>query len=86
MSVTEEPDYKLDFRSAFGPLTLLKASRTFKQMESDEVLEILARDPDTRTDLFKILPKDRFQLVEKQVMHDSQLYYRILLKKVRPIS
>ncbi len=78
-------DYTLDFRGAISPITLLKLSNLFKRMKPEEELEILGRDPETRTYLFKILPKGAFQLVEKSVMHDVQLYYRIRIKKVTPV-
>ncbi len=81
----EKADYTLDFRGIISPVTLLKVSNLFKKMKPDEVLEILGRDPGTRVFLFKILPEGTFELVEKSVLHDVQLYYRIRIKKVKPL-
>ncbi len=81
----KKADYTLDFRGIISPVTLLKVSSLFKKMKPDEVFEILGRDPDTRTFLFKILPEGAFELVEKSVLHDVQLYYRIRIKKVKSL-
>jgi len=81
----ENADYILDLRGIISPITLLKISSLFKKMKPDEVLEILGRDPETRTFLFKILPEGTFELVGKSVLCDVQLYYRIRIKKVNPL-
>ena len=49
-------DYHLDLRGAIPPISLLKVTQVFRQMKRNEILEIIGRDPDTRTDLFKVLP------------------------------
>ena len=81
----EKADYILDVRGIISPVTLLKVSSLFKKMKPDEVLEVLGRDPETRTFLFKILPEGTFKLVEKSVLCDEQLYYRIRIRKVKPL-
>jgi TusA-related sulfurtransferase len=78
-------DVILDFRGTFSPMTLLKARRVFREMDQDEILEILVRDTETRTDLFKILPDNAYELIEKRVLNDMGLYYRIRLRKTGPV-
>ncbi len=76
----------MDLRRGGSPVTLLKISNLFRKVKPDEVLEILGRDSETRTLLFKILPEGTFELVEKSVLHDDvELYYRIRIRKVNPL-
>ncbi len=83
--LSEKNDVVLDLRGVISPITLLKARQVFREMEQGRILEILARDTETRTDLFKILPENAYELVEKRVLNDMGLYYRIRLKKVGPV-
>jgi hypothetical protein len=50
-------------------------------MERDEVLEILGSNLDTRSDLFKVLPDDGYELIFLDVVEDGDCFYRIQLKK-----
>jgi len=45
----------------------------FREMKPNETLEILGRDPDTRTDMFKILPDFAYDLIDAS--------YRVQVKK-----
>ncbi len=56
-------DYIVDFRGAIKSLTLLKLTHVFRGMKSDEVVRIVGLDPDTRNDLFKVLPALSYELV-----------------------
>jgi len=58
-----EADYIVDFRGAIKSLTLLKLTHVFRAMKSDEVIRILGLDPDTRSDLFKVLPAMAYELI-----------------------
>lgn len=73
-----QPDYILDLRGAFIPLTLLKISQKFREIEAGETMEILANDPDTKRDLFKILPPFSYKLLD---LNDEGSFYRIRLIK-----
>lgn len=59
----KEADYIVDFRGAIKSLTLLKLTHVFRAMKSDEVIKIMGLDPDTRNDLFKVLPAISYELV-----------------------
>jgi len=49
-------------------------------MKPNEILEILGRDPDTRTDIFKIIPDFAYELIVMEEMEwdDS---FRVQMKK-----
>ena len=52
----EKPDYIIDFRESITSLSLLRMGQTVKQMKPHELLEIIVRDPDVRSDVLKIVP------------------------------
>jgi len=73
------PDHKLDLRDAIIPLTLLKISQEFREIKVGETMEILVNDPDTKRDLFKILPASSYEVMQ---LNDVGSFYRIgLIKK-----
>ena len=74
-------DHILDFRGTITPISLLKLTQTFREMEPNEVLEILGSDLDTRSDLFKVLPEDSYDLIFLDVVEEGEYFYRIQLKK-----
>jgi TusA-related sulfurtransferase len=51
-----KPDYIIDFRQSITPLSLLRMGQLVKQMKPHELLEIIVRDPDVRSDVLKIVP------------------------------
>ncbi len=81
LELTPHIDIRLDLRGTICPITLLKTRQVFRSMQPNQVLEVLIRDTDTRTDLFKILPVGAYQLIERRVLHDAELYYRIRIRK-----
>lgn len=72
------PDYMLDLRGAIIPFALLKISQKFREIKVSETIEILLNDPDTKRDVFKILPPFSYKLIE---LNDKGSFYRIRLKK-----
>ena len=74
-------DHILDLRGTIPPITLLKVTRKFREMKTNEILEILGRDPDTRKDIFKILPDFSFELIIMEEMEEEAPSYRIQMKK-----
>ncbi len=80
-NLSQQVDVLLDLRGSICPITLLKVRQVFRTMKSNQVLEVLIRDTDTRTDLFKILPNGAYELIDRRVLCDRELYYRIRLKK-----
>ncbi len=74
-------DHILDFRGSITSISLLKLSQTFREMKANEVLEILGSNLDTRSDLFKVLPDDSYDLIFLDVVEEEDYFYRIQLKK-----
>ena len=72
--------HRLDLRGAIIPFSLLKVSQVFKIIKPGEQLEILCSDPDTRNDLFKILPESSYELTLMEELEEDY-FYRIQLKK-----
>ena len=77
-----KPDHILDLRGAIPPITLLKVSQVFREMKPHEILEILFRDPDTRTDLFKVLPPFSYELIMMEELEEESSF-RVRMKKSR---
>jgi TusA-related sulfurtransferase len=76
--------HKLDLRGAIVPFSLLKVSQEFKQMDPGETLEVCLSDPDTPTDLFKILPGSLYELMSLEEIANEEPSYRITLVKKQP--
>ena len=74
-------DHLLDFRGSITSISLLKLIQTFREMKANEVLEILGSNLDTRSDLFKVLPDDSYDLIFLDVVEQGDYFYRIQLKK-----
>jgi TusA-related sulfurtransferase len=73
-------DHYLDIRGAIPPISLLKISQVFRDMKPNEILEIHGRDPDTRTDLLKVLPELSYKLIVfEEMARDAS--YRVKIKK-----
>ena len=57
-----QPAHIIDVSGEFSPFTLLKISQVFRGMAAGDVLEIRECDPETRSDLMRILPSDACRL------------------------
>ena len=73
-------DHILDFRGSITSMSLLKLIQTFREMKTNEVLELLGNNLDTRSDLFKVLPDDAYELIFLDVVEEGEYFYRIQLK------
>ncbi len=73
-------DYTLDFRETITALALLKMTQVVSEMNANEVLEIITRDPDARSDVFKMMPASSCELVEIEFNRKIHLF-RIRLRK-----
>ena len=73
-------DYILDVRKSITPICLLKVTQLFRNMEPDQVLEILGYNPETREDFIKVLPASCFEML---VMEEDESPCRIQIKKRR---
>jgi TusA-related sulfurtransferase len=71
-------DHFLDLTGIVAPITLLKVTELFRKMKDEEILEIVARDPITRNDFFKVLPDASYQLIG---IEEGDSSYRIQVIK-----
>ena len=67
--------HKLDLRGAIIPFSLLKVIQALKVMDPGETLEVFWSDPDTPTDLFKVLPDSTYEMIslDELAVHNYQL-------------
>jgi TusA-related sulfurtransferase len=53
----------INIRGEYSPFSLLKISQIFREMAAGDILEIRQCDPETRSDLTRILPPETCRLV-----------------------
>jgi len=68
----------LDLRGIIAPVTFLKVTQLLNTMRPGETLEILGKDPDTRTQLSQVLHTFHYQLLDTK---EEGSFYRISLMK-----
>lgn len=71
----------LDLRGFISSFTLLKVSNAFKEMPREGVLEVLWSNPETLSDLFKVLPAESYEVIVTETTEGKDRYYRARLKK-----
>ena len=77
--MAEKADFSLDFRGAITSLALLKFSRVFREMKSNQTLVVLGLDVDTRADLFKLMPASTYELIGVDEVEAS--CFRVCIRK-----
>ena len=76
-------DHILDLRGMIIPVTFLRITQAFREIEAGETIEIVGNDPETIRDLFKILQTFSYKLLN---INNDESPYRILLRKERPMD
>jgi TusA-related sulfurtransferase len=71
-------NYVLDLRGIIAPVTFLKVTQLLNTMRPGETLDILGKDPDTRTQLSQILHTFHYQLLDTK---EEGSFYRISIMK-----
>ncbi len=71
-------EHILDLRNIIAPLTFLKVTQEFEALKPGEILEILAKDQDTRKELFKVLKAFNYRLMG---IEEERSFYRIRLMR-----
>lgn len=74
-------DHFLDLKEAVSPLTLLRVIQVFKEMKAHETLELLGSDPETRTNIFKVLPSGSYHVISEEELGGDTPCFRILIRK-----
>ena len=72
-------DYRLDFKGVLTSLALLKLTRVFREMKSQQTLEVCGVDAEARADMFRVLPAVDYEVTVMDRQTDAS--YRIELKK-----
>ncbi len=73
-------DYVIDLSGTIIPLALLKMKQMLREMQTNEVLEIVTRDPDARSDVLKVIPGASCELIDMEFNREADCC-RIRLKK-----
>jgi TusA-related sulfurtransferase len=73
-----EKNHVLDLRGIIAPVTFLKVTQLLRRMRPGETLEILGKDPDTRTQLSQVLHTFHYRLLD---IKEESSFYRIRLMK-----
>jgi TusA-related sulfurtransferase len=74
-------DYVLDFSQTITPFALLKMTQVMREMNRDEVLEIITRDAVARTDVFKLIPTASCEVIDMEFNKDAN-FFRIRVKRI----
>ena len=78
--------HKLDLRGTIVPFSLLKVIQALKLINPGETLEVCWSDPDTPTDLFKVLPDSSYELISLEETSGDEPSYRITLVKKQTLK
>jgi TusA-related sulfurtransferase len=79
--VKPKADYVLDFSQTITPFALLKMTQVMREMDRDEVLEIITRDAVARTDVFKLVPTASCEVIDMEFNKDAN-FFRIRVKRI----
>jgi TusA-related sulfurtransferase len=79
--VKPKADYVLDFSQTITPFALLKMTQVMREMNRDEVLEIITRDAVARTDVFKLIPTASCEVIDMEFNKDAN-FFRIRVKRI----
>jgi len=74
----QQKEHILDIRDIIAPVTFLKVTQTLETLKTGEILKILGKDPDTRTQLFQVLHTFHYRLLD---IKEESSFYRIHLMK-----
>jgi TusA-related sulfurtransferase len=74
-------DYILDFRQTITPFALLKMTQVLREMQRNEVLEIITRDADARTDVFKVIPAASCEVIDMEFNKEAN-FFLIRVKRI----
>jgi TusA-related sulfurtransferase len=80
-ALKSKADYVLDFSQTITPFALLKMTQVMREMNRDEVLEIITRDAVARTDVFKLIPTGSCEVIDMEFNRDAN-FFRIRVKRV----
>ena len=74
-------DYVLDFRQTITSFALLKMTQVLREMNRNEVLEIITRDADARADVFKVIPTASCEVIDMEFNKQANCFF-IRVKRI----
>ena len=74
-------DVIIDFRGSISSISLLKTTQIFEKMKPLEIVEIRGSDPDTRRDLFKVLPESSYEVLPADAAEDEGPFHQMRIRK-----
>ena len=74
-------DVIIDFRGGISSISLLKTTQIFEKMKPLEIMEIRASDPDTRHDLFKVLPESSYEVLPGDAVEAEGAFHQMRIRK-----
>jgi len=79
--VTDKPHIIMDLRNFVSWVALLKVTQVFDAMAVSDVLEIRGADPDTKQDLFKILPASTYEVLTVDDQEEAGGFFQVRIQK-----
>ena len=80
-AVTDKPHIIMDLRNFVSWVALLKVTQVFDAMAVSDVLEIRGADPDTKQDLFKILPASTYEVLTVDDQEEAGGSFQVRIQK-----
>jgi TusA-related sulfurtransferase len=74
-------DYVLDFSQTSAPFALLKMTQVMREMNSEEILEIITRDAVTQTDVLRLIPTVSCEVIDMEFCKEAN-FSRIRVKRI----
>jgi TusA-related sulfurtransferase len=74
----------LDLRNLITPFCLLKASNAFRSLEKGDAMEILYNDPESLTNLMRIIPSGSCELILVKGLKGPETGLKAQLRKINP--
>ena len=84
--MNEKPANRIDFTGLLEWFGLLKLTQVFRQMQPSESLEILGADAAVRGDIFRVLPRGAYRVVQMAPFSESGDGGRIVIQKQHPAT
>lgn len=82
-SAPVEPDRHLDVTGTFCPIPAIRTSRALAEMDSGQVLEVVASDPLAEMDLAVVCQRGGHQLLESESTGER---VRVLIRVGLPVA
>ena len=79
--MVETKDIIVDFRGSITSITLLKMTQVFERMAPFEIMEVRGCDPDTRRDLFKVLPAFSYEVLPVDGVEEDGVCRQVRIRK-----